>query len=67
MRFKLRRYGINGTKYAAPPGMREVRDPPTRLGAEQRHNAVAGELVDDATVSLHDSRREFGQLGHDLT
>ncbi len=34
--------------------------------AEQRHDAVAGELVDRSAVALHHGRRTVQQLGHDL-
>ncbi len=34
--------------------------------SEQRHDAVAGELVYRAAVALHDRRRPREELGHDL-
>jgi len=35
--------------------------------SEQRHDAVAGELVDRPAVVVHDGCAAVNQIGHDLT
>ena len=35
-------------------------------GAEDRHDAVTGELVDGAAIAMHDCGGAVQQVGHDL-